>query len=300
MSKTVFENYQSVCPNCGAELDSDHKVCPFCGINLIGLNSKYRDNEKVIVDAIDDINKAKQRIFHKENQLKGLKIHKTKSRISKMFVISCIVLFLAVVIAGFISITRDDIMSKKINEFNETISKQQVETIDIDEVNISDVEFVNTNKQAAVGYIQESSELLKIPFFQDSYKNGGIFKGALYLKKDKLVEVSSFSDTYTRVDYGTFSITIDFENDSYYDRAIDTLIIADKDDMEKTQRLPNIKVGDAIFECYKFGKEYHFIAQPYHKCFVIIEVDTNNYDDVDVPVEDAFVVAKLESVLDIE
>ena len=51
----VFRNYISQCPKCGGDLNSDHIFCPYCGLDLKTANKKHKDDEKIIVETINDL-----------------------------------------------------------------------------------------------------------------------------------------------------------------------------------------------------------------------------------------------------
>lgn len=43
----MYKNYVDVCPQCGGNLSEKDKDCPYCGINLIGLNFDWNKNETI-------------------------------------------------------------------------------------------------------------------------------------------------------------------------------------------------------------------------------------------------------------
>ena len=296
--KVIFDNYQDKCPNCGGDLDSNHKLCPFCGQNLEYLNIRHRDNESVIVEAIEDIDDAKRRLKQREMQYVKDKKKSVVSKIPK-FILWIVVIWLLIgLIVGIATSIHESIVDKKVEALKEDMRTQNIDVIDVETVYIDEIEFINTDKQSVVGYIQESDKLLKIPFYEDSYSNDGIFKGSVYLDKNGVVEIDGFDDYSTRIEYENFSISIIAENSYYYDAPIDSFTIIENY-LDETKRLDDFKVGDVVFECYLIDDDYYFVANPYHDCFITYKVYINQYDDIDVNVEDVFKVLRVDTTFEI-
>lgn len=298
--KTIFNNYQPKCPNCGADLDSDHKFCPFCGQNLEELNVQYRNNEEIIADAIEGIDNAKQRLEQREYQYRTSKKKTIGSKILKWILIAIGIQIVFGIISVIAFSIYDSNFNAKVANLKTELSEQTVDVVEIAPIDVTDVEFVDTDKQAAAGYIQESENVLKIPFFAEGgYNNQGVFKGYIYLSKDGLEEIRRFDADSIYLAYENFFLTIRPTNTSYYEKPFDLISIYDMEELKATQRLNDVMLGDVTFEQYRVDDTYYIIASPYHGCFIECRSDTGFGED-EVGIEDVFKVVRMDATFEIE
>lgn len=286
--KKIFDNYQSRCPICGGELDSDYKICPYCGNVLIDENEEYKSNEEKIIEAFDDIDAAKQRLAETEDLLNLSKSNKRKSKVLMWILIIIFVPILFFICAGTIGSFLVIHEEGKVEEYIDELDKQKVDTIQIEEIDISDVEFTETSRRSSCGYMLESEEYLQIPFYSDYYDNEITVSGTITLAKEEIDEVYSLDADYCSISFENYSASIRVENTPYYDRAVDAVNIYDTDVI----RLNNIKIDDYEFECYKSDYDrYTFVCDLGQGCF--IEYSPYFYDD-EVPMKDKFTIVNID------
>jgi hypothetical protein len=291
--KVIFKNYKSRCDICGAELDANQSMCPYCGHNLVEENEKYRDNEQVILDAFEDIDDAKRRLAHTEKMLHQSGVKKVKSKVVKWILIIIIAQILFFLITGVAFCVSDIHEKEKIDALVNELAGKEVDTIEIKETDITGVEFVDTVYQSAVGKVKESDNLLLIPLYDDDYSNELIVKGNIILDKTGFEKIYNCNTYHNGISFEGYGITVEVNNSPYYDSAIEAACIYDTD----FDRLDNIQIGDYVFECYyDCDDDYIFVCELGSGCFIKYEI--HYYDDIERSLEDMFKIKYIDIAIE--
>ena len=275
-NKQIFNNYQAQCPYCGGSLDASHIYCPYCGVNLQDINKPYRDDESTIANAIDDINSARQRIENRETQYEATKKGARFGKIAKWIFILLGLNFAFLIIVGVIMGIAESVDAKKVEEYKQQLAAQDVSTKEFDVLEIDDLEFKNTEKRLSIGYVQETDDVLAIPFYDD-FTNKSVFEGTVYIDKDGFDEFGSIYEDRSTIYFEDYSLHIEVEN-GYYDQTTDMLPAYNYGDFKVISRTNNILLGDLLFECYETEHGYAMIANPFESCYISIEIK-DSYDD---------------------
>lgn len=290
MQNKIFENYVHKCPVCSAELDADSKFCQYCGANLSELNSQYYDAEKQIHEARKSIEEAKENIARNQATLTTAK--KSNKNVWKKIVFIIIGIFIAqLVLAVGVSLIMSAAelsFEKAKEEFCQELLNEDVDTVVVDEFDVSQYDFVGYGKSNAAGEIEQYENLYKIPFRSTDYDNTCIFTGNIVLQANVLEEIYGYQDDNLNLYADNCRFYVRWDVDKYYDESTDFLSIFDKNDFKNIKRVENLVVGDVEFECYVesvYYDEYTLIANPYRDCFIVIEVSPR-YNDVDFDIED--------------
>lgn len=299
-NKRIFENYKDKCPICGGDLDSTHQFCPYCGSNLSSVNQEHRDNESIIAEAIDDIDEAKRKLAYREKQYRDNKRGKDSlfAKIAKWIVIFGIVNFALLLIIGLIITAVEDAQEQKIEEFKQSLLAQDVDIEKYNEIDLDDYDFLNTNKQSSAGYIQEADGVFAIPFYSDLYSSNGIFKGTIYIDSDNFDEFSLIYEDRISIYYNDCYLSIS-TNDGYYQYTVDALPLYDKERIEMTRRLDNIKIGDIVFECYQVSEDFVMVSNPFADCYITIE-GSPSYDNDNFEFDDMMKVLRIDCDLELK
>lgn len=279
MSKnSIFNNYVVKCPKCGGELSPEDFLCPYCGEDLRKHNEEYKDNEQQITDAWNRIDNASRQLKRLENYAEQNSFKKSKEKRRLIILFAVIGIFVGFLALGGIFAIQEISLDKKIENLENELHTQIVETVTVDINESAKTEiYKDTQYTSAMGNVQENDKTYKVPFYSESYNNGAKYKGYLYLDKFELDDIK-FYDTDSVSLYGKdMSVRIQVENGSYYEKCVDAVIITDYT-MDKVERLDDIKFGDYTFECYLCSDDYILVSNPYPELFIVYEFSSYDYD----------------------
>jgi uncharacterized Zn finger protein (UPF0148 family) len=267
----IFNNYVDKCPKCGGELSPEDFICPYCGYDLKKDNEEYKEGEKQVVDALNRVNKAEKQLENAKRYAKQNTYKKSGYKTVLIIVILSIVTFALMVIAGIFAtinqITNDNRAMDVANELH----NQLVETIIMD--NRKDVEleeYKKTTYKSIAGYVYESNQTTKIPLAGTHSSTQAVYSTNIYLDKFEYNDIEFYNTNYARIHSEDFSVRIDIEVGPYYQRPIDLITIYE-DNIDKIERLDDIKIDDIIFECYLVDDEYHMISNPKPNMFLVYQ-----------------------------
>ena len=278
MGKNIFNNYLPKCPKCNAELNPDDLLCQYCGENLQNYNKEYKDDEKQVIDAMEEVDKAKRHLYQTRILVEKNSYKKSKERKRLIIITVLTLLFVGVIALGLIGTFVENVNDERVKQKEQELSSQVVNTITIESLQMENLNnFTNTEHRSAVGYILENDKYYKIPFYADSYHNNLEFDVEIILDKFDIQEVYSFDEDYVAISTEDFGVRINVENGAYYEEEVEALILIDST-IDEVVRLEDVIIDNIRFETYRIDEEYYLIANPKPDLFITYEITFNIYD----------------------
>lgn len=293
-SREIFKNYQSFCPDCGAELGPAQTECPYCENDLADENSTYKSNEEKIIEAFDDIDAAKERLAETEELLEMSKANKRRSMILKIMFCFVAIPLVGTIAFAFIGSWLEAREEEKLAEYIDGLASQKVDTIEVEPVDVSGVEFTNTQYRSAHDYVKESDEYIMISLYDAGYDDEQVVSGTVVLEKSGFVDVFTCGPEYVGMNFENGIERVSVDGSGYDERPVDAVYIYDIESV----RLDNIQIGDYVFECYRnqWG-DYTYVCDLGNNCYFEYEFSPDWDEEVDV--KEAFKVKSVDMTVEV-
>ena len=304
-----YQNSQPICPSCGAILQQKDKDCPFCGINLVGLNAKsnmasnmseYATTMQNLSQRNDALNRQIQRDNAKmKNNRQGQKTKNNKAIKGILIAISTLVIFIIVIGAilannpSYGKITQ----GRTYRELAHYFDKWNGETDRIDEI---DHDFNPTKSDSytrndliteyEMSYDKSNGLSVLKETYQTETENFSVYR---FIPKTVAhipdVNISTGSFRYSGKSY-YMSISDEFyeSNDVVVQDTYIIQEVAESDDMNYIEKYKILKIDDTEIHVYLSENETYYaysiigIVQLSDTCLYVTTVSFEEHSDINL------------------
>lgn len=157
---------------------------------------------------------------------------------------------------------------KTIQSYAMELSEQEVGLHLMENVNIDEIEFKDTEYKTKNEVIKESEKYFKLPIYAKSYSNPNKIKGYVVVEKDGFEEFFTVNENMYHYSLGHYKALLITENQPYYKNAASFATISGF----TSKRLDNVMLGDYLFECYQDSPNHlTFVCDLGQGCYIKYE-----------------------------